>query len=162
MTDMHTGMPYTSNTLHEGIKLRHPAGFACVYECGAWWSTPPTEREIENHFCPTRPPRHTHPIDRPKATPPRADVLAEAITLITGDRNASYGEPADDFARTAAMWSAYLGTPVEAHDVAALLIMVKLSRISESPTKRDHWADIAGYAGCGYECTVQHGSQADH
>jgi hypothetical protein len=91
---------------------------------------------------------------KPDPVPPRADLLREAEGLIAGDRNQAYGEPFDDFSRTAAMWSAYLGIPVDAHDVAALLIMVTLSRLTESPTKRDHWADIAGYAGCGYECTV--------
>lgn len=85
---------------------------------------------------------------------PRTDLLAEANVLVNGDRNGDYGPPSEDFGRTARMWSAYLGIPVAARDVAALLIMVKLSRLVESPTKRDHWTDIAGYAACGWDCVV--------
>ena len=44
-------------------------------------------------------------------TPPAADtdtedVLEEALRITSGDRNASYGPPDQDFQRTAAMWSA--------------------------------------------------------
>jgi hypothetical protein len=60
------------------------------------------------------------------------------------------------------LWEAYLsrttnarGTfTVKAHDVAALMMLLKISRLSWTPNKADHWLDIAGYAGCGWECTV--------
>jgi hypothetical protein len=104
------------------------------------------------------------------AVPPRGDVLNEAINLITGDRNAQYGEPTADFQRTAAMWETYLQGTIEArghldvqpHDVAVMQILLKVSRLCWSPAKRDHWADIAGYAGCGYECTVSDDGSQDH
>lgn len=81
--------------------------------------------------------------------------MADAETLINGDRNVDYGPPSEDFSRTAAMWSAYFKIPVEASDVAAALVMVKLSRIAQSPTKRDHWVDICGYAACGWETVAE-------
>ena len=84
----------------------------------------------------------------------RADLLAEASALVDGDRNSAYGPPSEDFGRTAQMWSAYLGVPIEAHQVAACQIMVKLSRLAVSPAKRDHWIDMAGYAACGWDCIV--------
>jgi hypothetical protein len=40
---------------------------------------------------------------------------------------------------------------MSAHDVAAMMIMIKLSRIAWTPEDIDHWVDIAGYAACGYE-----------
>lgn len=88
----------------------------------------------------------------------RADILQEAERLVNGDRNNQYGDPIQDFQRTADMWNAYLGySPgtLMPHDVAAMIAMVKLSRIAWSPEKRDHWADLAGYAACGYDCSVR-------
>lgn len=87
----------------------------------------------------------------------RSEVLAEANRLITGERNNQYGEPTQDFTRTARMWSAYLGIDVKPHDVAALMALLKLSRIAWQPDKRDSWVDLAGYAGCGYETAVTDG-----
>jgi len=81
----------------------------------------------------------------------RESVLQEAIRITQGDRQASYGTPADDFARTAAMWSAIKGVEFTAREVAAFMICVKLSRQTHQ-NKRDNWVDIAGYAGCGSEC----------
>jgi hypothetical protein len=50
------------------------------------------------------------------------------------------------------MWAAYLGVPIAPHDVAAMMAMLKLSRIRWSPGKRDSWVDLAGYAACGWDC----------
>lgn len=82
----------------------------------------------------------------------RRDILNEAADLVDGDRNAQYGDPRQDFQRTAEMWGAYLGVPVAPHDVAALMCLLKVSRIRWSPAKRDSWADLAGYAACGWDC----------
>lgn len=81
----------------------------------------------------------------------RERILNDAITATTQQRNNEYGPPHQDFQRTARLWSTYLDTPVTAHDVAAMMIMLKLSRIVWTPEKEDHWLDIAGYAACGYE-----------
>jgi hypothetical protein len=39
----------------------------------------------------------------------------------------------------------------EAHDVAIMMALLKISRLSWEPTKKDSWVDLAGYAACGYE-----------
>ena len=44
------------------------------------------------------------------------------------------------------------------HDIAIMIIQVKTSRLMWTPAKRDSWVDIAGYAGCGYECATEGGS----
>lgn len=82
----------------------------------------------------------------------RSHVLSTAEELVNGDRNAQYGDPRQDFQRTADMWSAYLGTPVAPYDVAAMMALLKVSRIRWSPGKEDSWVDLAGYAACGWDC----------
>lgn len=95
-----------------------------------------------------------HLVSKKQADAPRTQLLAEAATLINGDRNNQYGPPTQDFQRTAEMWEAYLGISIEPHDVAALMCLLKISRISRQADKRDSWVDLAGYAACGYETTI--------
>lgn len=95
---------------------------------------------------------------------PRSDILAEAETLVNGDRNADYGDPNQDFQRTATMWSVYVNAVadrqsvelsdvvLEPHDVAWMMVLLKASRSTTSPRKRDHYADAAGYIACGWDC----------
>ena len=77
----------------------------------------------------------------------RETVLQEAQRLVYGDRGETYGEPLDDFTRTAQLWSVVLDTTVDAEDVALCMILLKLSRELYQP-KRDNRVDIAGYAEC--------------
>lgn len=81
----------------------------------------------------------------------RTKLLADAVALIDGDRNDVYGPPTEHHAATAAAWSAVFGYQFEASDVARAFIIDKLVRLSRSPGHRDSWADIAGYAACGWE-----------
>jgi len=86
--------------------------------------------------------------------PGRASVLREAEKLTCGDRNNSYGPPTQDFARTAAIWTAMFDHEFSPADVAKAMIALKLSRLTWSEGKRDSWVDVAGYAGCGFECAA--------
>lgn len=81
----------------------------------------------------------------------RGALLDEAKSLIDGDRNATYGPPTEHHAATAAAWSAVFGYPFTAADVARAFIIDKLVRLNRTPDHRDTWADIAGYAACGWE-----------
>ena len=81
----------------------------------------------------------------------REQILDAARLVVMHDRNVDYDTPERNFEMIAAMWSAYLGQKFTPHDVAALMILVKVARISTSPAKEDHWVDIAGYAACGGE-----------
>lgn len=74
-------------------------------------------------------------------------ILEEAQRLVYGDRQASYGHPADDFGRTAKLWSAILGVPITAEQVALCMCLVKISRQVNKPG-RDNMVDLAGYAAC--------------
>lgn len=91
---------------------------------------------------------------------PRAEILDEAKQLILGDRNAQYGPPTQDFDRSAQILNAMHytgpgGRPIQMHDVALIVIAIKMSRLVWTPGKRDSWADIAGYVGCGWECITE-------
>ncbi len=106
---------------------------------------------------------------------PRAKILFDAEKLVNGDRNVQYGDPSADFKRMAAFWNTYLSgvferrlsgvevsdevreilhSLVQPHDMAAMMVLLKLSRISWSPDKEDSWTDGAGYLACGYGCTL--------
>lgn len=81
-------------------------------------------------------------------------ILEEAGKLTSGDRQKSYGHPLDDYACTAALFTALLqhagklrdGAAIEPELAQALMIAVKLSRLSRNPSHRDSLVDIAGYA----------------
>lgn len=83
----------------------------------------------------------------------RADasgVLARVAQVVKA-RGATYGDPSASFARVAALWTPILEptcaiTPAK---VALCMIALKVARLIESPTHRDSWDDVAGYADCG-------------
>lgn len=80
----------------------------------------------------------------------RRKLLADAEVAVNGDRNAEYGDPNQDFTRTAEFWSTYLGVPITPQQVGVMQILLKVSRSAWSPGKRDHYLDIAGYAACAW------------
>ena len=81
----------------------------------------------------------------------RERVLAAAMQCVMQDRNATHGDPEDNFRDIAGFWSVYLRREIKPHDVAAMMALVKISRITTSPGQADHWIDLAGYAACGGE-----------
>lgn len=78
----------------------------------------------------------------------RVEILNTAAELISGDRAATYGDATVSHQRIADLWSAYLGTPVSAVDVAMCMVLLKVSRSKggDKPGKMDTFVDIAGYA----------------
>lgn len=81
----------------------------------------------------------------------RADILEAARQAVMVDRAATYGDAEDNFATIAELWSVYTGRSLEAHDVAAMMILLKVARIRGNPQHIDSWTDCAGYAACGGE-----------
>ena len=84
----------------------------------------------------------------------KAAVLESAIELITGDREADYGEARKNFTDIAALWSVVLGVEVKAWQVAACMDQLKLARAIKTPTHRDSWVDKAGYTGLAAELAL--------
>lgn len=81
----------------------------------------------------------------------RSEILTQANVIINGEREGQYGSPEDSFRKIAGMWSAYLGVPLQEHDVAAMMVLLKIARVAGGAYKEDNWIDIAGYAACGGE-----------
>lgn len=91
----------------------------------------------------------------------RSAVLDTANEIVHKDRNVSYGDPEDNFSRTADLINAQFrqmfkyNVEFSAHDVAIIQILLKVARLygakSDENPMFDSWVDIAGYAACGYD-----------
>lgn len=82
-------------------------------------------------------------------------VEYEASHIVrNGERQAVYGPPNQDFARTAGMWTAYLahkmapGQKITMEDVALMMGQLKMSRLASTPGHHDSIVDLIGYAIC--------------
>ena len=89
----------------------------------------------------------------------RGLVLADAMSTINGDRQNVYGSPEDSFDLIAQYWNVYLKsrprdrklpsgfqeTPLEKSDVAMMMTLFKIARLSNGSNHRDSYVD-----GCGY------------
>jgi Domain of unknown function (DUF6378) len=64
---------------------------------------------------------------------------------IIDERAEHYGDPRPNMERTADLWTAYLGLPVSAHDVAICMMLVKISR-SAVTHHADNYTDMRGYS----------------
>jgi hypothetical protein len=67
---------------------------------------------------------------------------------ILAEREHDYGDAATNHTRIAALWTAYLGHPVTAHDVAMCMVLVKVSR-AKAGRREDNYEDMQGYAEIG-------------
>lgn len=79
-------------------------------------------------------------------TPGEAEsICREADRIVSVERQADYGHPAEDFERTGRLWEVILGVKVTAEQVGLCMIALKISRQMHRP-KRDNLVDVAGYA----------------
>ena len=90
----------------------------------------------------------------------RKEILNAADECVNGSRDHNYGTPENNFTTVASFWNTYISAKnggsydfplLYAHDVAAMLALLKLARISSGQGKTDNWIDLAGYAACGGE-----------
>lgn len=100
-----------------------------------------------------------------KGTSEREQCLRTATQYVTKDRNATHGDPEDNFQNIADLWSILLKDCVDPedirlfivrpHHVAMAMAAVKLARLISTPGNFDNWVDLAGYAACGWEAAVK-------
>lgn len=83
----------------------------------------------------------------------REDVLQTAYDAVNGSRHEDYGSAENNFKVIAKFWNTYLNLEnvIDAKDVAAMMALLKIARISSGHGKSDNWVDLAGYAACGGE-----------
>lgn len=92
----------------------------------------------------------------------REAVLTEAKTYVCSDRNSQYGEPEDNFAVIAELWTQYLVRacdalvkPLTGYDVGMLMTLFKIGRMETGAHKRDSYVDAIGYLACAAELALR-------
>jgi len=91
----------------------------------------------------------------------RAEILDKAKEMVTGQREQDYGSPEDNFNIIAEYWMTYLDAVFKARDtveltaddVANMMCLFKLARITTGTGTADSYINLAGYAACGGELT---------
>ena len=85
----------------------------------------------------------------------REEAVKRVSQCILQDRNASYGDPEDNFREIAEMWTT-AGFNADPSDVSILMILMKMARIKTNPGHLDSWIDVAGYALCQAGMLIRH------
>ena len=78
----------------------------------------------------------------------RKECLDAAAKCVLQDRQNQYGRPEDCFQLIAELWGSYLRRCISAHDVAAMMALLKIARFRHNPGHLDNAVDLAGYAAC--------------
>jgi hypothetical protein len=81
----------------------------------------------------------------------RDSLLETAKELVNGMREDQYGTPRENHERIAKIWSAMTGHNYSPEMVIAMMVGLKLARLSNDMVQFDTWTDIAGYAAIGWE-----------
>ena len=79
------------------------------------------------------------------------DVCRRAADLVGRDRARQHGDARLLHKRIAALWSAHLGHSITPHDVALMMLLLKIARTAGGTPNPDNYVDAAGYAGIAAE-----------
>jgi hypothetical protein len=74
------------------------------------------------------------------------EFLSEAIRLSGTDRQKDYGDKTKNHNNIARLWSAYLDIPIQAHDVAILMALLKIARTKLGTVSKDTYVDMSAYS----------------
>tara|TARA_R110000823_G_scaffold242581_1_gene367027 strand:- start:145 stop:462 length:318 start_codon:yes stop_codon:yes gene_type:complete len=81
------------------------------------------------------------------------DTLNKAASLVGGDRANTHGDKEANHSNIANLWAAYLrNKPLDdecltPHDVAMMMVLLKVARTQAGSHNPDDYVDMAGYAG---------------
>ena len=85
----------------------------------------------------------------------RAEILNGAIKCVCQDRQDQYGSPENNFAKIADFWNTYMGERLmvqfDGEDVAMMMALLKIARITTGQPKSDNYIDACGYIACAGE-----------
>jgi len=76
----------------------------------------------------------------------KRDEFLRQSQLIAATRDIEYGNPNVSMLRISRLWSEYLGYPIDPHEVAICMLLLKVSRISEQAQHKDSYLDLINYA----------------
>jgi len=76
----------------------------------------------------------------------KRDEILRQSQLIAVTRDIEYGSPNVSMLRIARLWSEFLGYPIDPHEVAVCMLLLKVSRISEQAQTKDNYYDLINYA----------------
>ena len=74
------------------------------------------------------------------------EFLQEATKLSSEQRQKDYGDKVNNHKNIARLWSAYLDTKIEAHDVAVMMVLLKIARTKLGAISKDTYIDMAAYS----------------
>ena len=80
------------------------------------------------------------------AKSPAARICDKAANLIDGERDKQHGDRNENFGCIASLWSAYLDREIKPHQVAWMMVLVKLARETNGTHSIDNAIDACGYA----------------
>jgi hypothetical protein len=99
------------------------------------------------------------PAARAESRMSRKQLIDAVAACVLQDRAAEYGSLEDNFTTIADLWSVYWQrrglAKFEPFDVAVMMALLKVGRLSANPKHADSWVDLAGYAACGVECATR-------
>lgn len=73
-------------------------------------------------------------------------VILEEANEAVAAREFTHGECVENNKNIADLWSAYLGLPITADEVAIMMMLLKVGRTKSRKAVKDHFVDMAGYA----------------
>jgi hypothetical protein len=72
--------------------------------------------------------------------------LLEEVQTTLHDRGKIYGSSRTNHERISELWSAYLGDYISPMQASMCMLLVKVSRLTETPNHKDSIKDLIGYA----------------
>lgn len=81
----------------------------------------------------------------------RAEILRLAEHNVCGHRVQDYGKPENNFDVIAKLWTAYTGIEFTAENVAMMMALMKIGRITTGTGTEDSFVDACGYLACAAE-----------
>lgn len=93
----------------------------------------------------------------------RTVILEKAEQCVNGSREQDYGTPESNFSTIASLWETYLNSKhntrqvrdelisISPVDVAMMMSLLKIARVSSGNGTEDCYVDLAGYAACAGE-----------
>lgn len=89
-------------------------------------------------------------------------IASAAADLVGGDRQEAYGDVLLGLQRIALMWNGLLAiagkapkTPINAHDVAQMMVSLKQARAYTGPLRLDNHIDAAGWSAIAGEAAAR-------